>query len=304
MKVLVFGGTRFLGKRLVGLLAGNGDKVTVISRHPENCPRGAEVIGAERQKGIKLLRNKKFDLVLDFIAYDSQGPKQVFREILFDGYILISSAWMARLGTDILADEEVKIEDADLIDKLPQDVKNYIFRKWEAEKAALSRWRRSRDVTILRLPIMWGEGDHSRRMEFYARRILDGKPLILVNGGKNLAQIVWVDDAALAINKWIQAGFYLKRKIWEGFADEGTSVKAIVSNIANGLSKKLSTVDIPSGLLEKIYPAYLTREPLWRLSGNKITLGNIFNYVDFRPTEQAKWIGTVARKLKEEMNLR
>ena len=49
MNILEIGGTRFLGKRLGELMLKEGHEVTIISRHPENVPEGAEVIGLEKR---------------------------------------------------------------------------------------------------------------------------------------------------------------------------------------------------------------------------------------------------------------
>ncbi len=52
--VAVFGGTGFLGRRVVRHLLGHGFRVRVASRHPERAPSllgpdgaGAEVVGAD-----------------------------------------------------------------------------------------------------------------------------------------------------------------------------------------------------------------------------------------------------------------
>jgi nucleoside-diphosphate-sugar epimerase len=48
-----------------------------------------------------------------------------------------------------------------------------------------------------------GEGDRSRRLESYLWRILDGSPVILPDGGPEIARHVYALDVAAAIASWL-----------------------------------------------------------------------------------------------------
>ena len=294
MNILEIGGTRFLGKRLGELMLKEGHEVTIISRHPENAPEGAEVIGLERRDGVDKVSGRKFDLVIDLIGYDEPGPSQVFEELKFGSYLLVSSTWLTRLGTNIEVDEEVTPKLVTGADRLPGGVREYLFKKLAAETAVLGQSRIERNAAVLRLPVMWGVGDHTRRLEFYLQRIGDKFPLICVNGGNNLAQVVWMEDIARAIIIWIKRGITNTNRIWEGLPDSGIKVKKIMENIANAMRLKLNTVDVPAELLADELPEYLEAEPLWRLSGVRVSENNIFRFLNICPTPQRKWMGQVA----------
>lgn len=277
MKILVIGGTRFLGKRFVEILLANDHQVTVISRHPKNCPAGALVVGGDRFDGVKNLTGQKFDFIFDFIGYDTDGPNQIFKLLKFKTYVLISSTWVTRIHSDSLSKDELR----------------YISKKIEAETAALSRWRSDHDTTVLRLPILFGKNDHTGRLEFYGQRILDGYPLILVNGGKNIAQIVWVEDVAQAMNLWVKQGSFTNHKIWDSLPDKGKSATSIVKNIALALGKKSIFINISSKILSQQLPEYLTAEPLWKLATTNVGEANLFRIVGYQPTSQKKWLESV-----------
>ena len=98
MKILVIGGTRLLGLALVRALLAAGHRVTVVSRRAENCPEGVECLKGDRQEGLRQLAGSKFDATFDFIAYDSLAPQQVFAEVQYGTYVLISSTWMVRMN--------------------------------------------------------------------------------------------------------------------------------------------------------------------------------------------------------------
>ena len=67
MQILILGGTRFLGKRVVEHFVPHDVEVTVLSRRRVGELRNVNFICADRTLGLKKLINRRFDLVLDFI---------------------------------------------------------------------------------------------------------------------------------------------------------------------------------------------------------------------------------------------
>ncbi|GAA1351011.1 NAD-dependent epimerase/dehydratase family protein [Streptomyces beijiangensis] len=70
--VLVIGGTRYFGKRLVALLLAAGDRVTVLNRGSSAPPSGAEQLVADRNDEASLeaaLGDRTFDVVIDQVCY-------------------------------------------------------------------------------------------------------------------------------------------------------------------------------------------------------------------------------------------
>ncbi|WP_329123034.1 NAD-dependent epimerase/dehydratase family protein [Streptomyces sp. NBC_01465] len=70
--VLVIGGTRYFGKRLVALLLAAGDRVTVLNRGSSAPPPGADILVADRNDEASLeaaLGDRTFDVVIDQVLY-------------------------------------------------------------------------------------------------------------------------------------------------------------------------------------------------------------------------------------------
>ena len=303
MKILILGGTRYLGKRLVEMLLKDGHKVTVLSRHPEKALLGAEVIGLERQEGIKKLFGKTFDMVIDFIAFDGKSVSDTIEKLQHKMYVLISSAWICRLGKNIKANEKVTPKGITELNSLPPVTQKYLLGKLEAENIVLKSYRDYKDAVILRLPIQWGVNDPTGRVEFYLRRIQDGHPVIRVNGGDNIPSMAWMDDTAKAITNVIAERTFNKYNIWEGLTTDQLMTKDIISALAEGLDRELLAIDISARDLQKAVPRYLEAEPLWMLKEQCPTANNIFRYSGVQETQQSDWLKQVSGEAVLNRNL-
>jgi nucleoside-diphosphate-sugar epimerase len=220
MRILVIGGTRFIGPAVVRRLVEAGHEVAVLhrGRRPIDLPPGVEEVLADRKEIASLaprLRALEPRVVVDMIPYtedDARGVMETFRGVAervvavssgdvyraFDGLRRVSDAPPAAAPLN---------EDAPLREVLyPQrtaastpDQAAYGYDKIPAERAFLA----DADLpgTILRLPVVYGPGDYVRRPFEYLKRMDDGRPAILLAEGQ--AGWRWtrgyVDDVAAAI---------------------------------------------------------------------------------------------------------
>src|SRR4051812_48335920 len=99
MKILVLGGTRFVGKRLVHLLADQGHDVTVGSRgktivsFPENVRR-LKLDRASKESMASALRDSRWDIVYDQICFYADDAASAVEVLAGKAsrYVLCSSA--------------------------------------------------------------------------------------------------------------------------------------------------------------------------------------------------------------------
>lgn len=290
-----------MGLAVVKKLLAAKNTVVLLSRHPERCPEGVECIGTERNQGLAKLAGRKFDLTFDFLAYNGTAPTGVFDCFDPGVYILISTAWMVRLAPFIAADQEVSVVDDIYAKSLPEITYSYLIGKMHAEAAVLKMRKTGKAATILRLPIFWGVGEHTGRLDFYYQRISDGAPVICVDGGNNYAQIAWTEDIARAIDKWLSKAS--ERAIWEAIPHKGTKARDIIKFIAKGVGKPPVLVDVPSKeLLEKL-PDYLIEEPLWREKATALTANNLFNETSIKPTPESEWLPKIINSEQRMLNI-
>src|SRR5437588_7043829 len=71
MKLLILGGTKFLGRHLVGAALARGDEVTLFNRGLHNTEIFPEVekLRGERDGGLDALRGRRWDAVVDTSGY-------------------------------------------------------------------------------------------------------------------------------------------------------------------------------------------------------------------------------------------
>ncbi len=282
MRILILGGTRFLGRRVAEALAAAGHDLTLLSRRPGRAPAGARQICAERGAGLATLQGRHFDLVLDFICYNDEGLDQLAASIVAERYVLISSIWLPRLWSGSHADE-LPSGPVPVATQLSSVTLNYLSGKLRAEQALTKLRQTGCKAISLRLPIMLGDGDHTGRMDFYRRRLVDGGPLIAVDGGQNHAQIAVMEDLAQAIVRWSTEADIGRFPVWEALPDEGRSVRAIIQTMAAAVGVTAQLVDVPVAELARDLPAYLEQEPFWRESALPLTVANIYAAVGMKP---------------------
>lgn len=282
MRILILGGTRFLGQQVAKLLVLAGHELTLISRRLEGAPVEARHICEERTSGLKTLQGEHYDLVIDFICYDEQNIEELAASITVKNYILVSSAWVPRLWSGSSATElpSLTVRPSQELSNLTQ---NYLSGKLRAEQALTKLRQLGSTAVSLRLPIILGDRDHTGRLDFYRQRLADSGPLILVDGGHNRAQIVLMEYLAQAIVCWSTKTDISLFQVWEALPDTGRSVRQIIIAMAASLGVVAKLVDVSVAELAKDLPLYLDKEPFWRETSLPLTLANIFSSLDLPP---------------------
>lgn len=95
MKLLVLGGTKFLGRHVVEAALARGDEVTIFNRglHNAELYEGVEKLRGERDGGLEVLRGRRWDAVVDTSGYVPRVVR-ASAELLADAvdlYVFVSS---------------------------------------------------------------------------------------------------------------------------------------------------------------------------------------------------------------------
>jgi len=179
MKILIIGGTRFIGRHIVDRLLAENHEIILFNRGITPHPYGdITLVKGDRNNPDDLrqtLALGKFDIIIDMIAYNKQQISDIVE--VFNGhtehYIMIStlSAYREPL--------RVPIYETDLLER--RSSYEYGFHKSEAERELIKAFK---DVnfpyTTLRLPAMYGEYDTSAREWYFIKRALDKRNRILL----------------------------------------------------------------------------------------------------------------------------
>lgn len=201
MRVLVIGGTLFIGRLLVEGLLDASHEVTLLHRKDES-PFGNRVKNAvaDRNDAASVrsaLSGHRFDAVYD-LAYDWQrgtSAEQVEATAKavpgdLSRYVFISS--VAAYGEGLDHDEDDPLA--------PDDHPNPYVRNKAASERALFRLHAESGfpAVTFRPPFVYGPENPFYREAFFWDRLGRGRPIIIPGSGERLMQFVYVKDLVSA----------------------------------------------------------------------------------------------------------
>lgn len=196
-RILVIGGTLFIGRLLVEKLAAAGHEVHILHRknkHPFS--KRVHNLTADRNDAESVrhaIGSTRFDAVYDF-AYDwehgTSGRQIEATAQIFDGkvgrYVFMSS--VAAYGDGLNHHEG----DALAPDDHPSP---YARNKAMSERALFRLHQRTGfPIVTLRPPFVYGPGNPFYREAFFWDRFRAGRPIILPSEGHRLMQFIYVHD--------------------------------------------------------------------------------------------------------------
>ena len=214
MRVLIIGGTSFIGPHVVRLLAEAGHEVVVFHRGQTEArlPEGVGHIAGDRRSLGDFageFRRLGPEVVLDMIPMneeDARGLMRTFRGIA-RRIVAISSQDVYRAYDRVTRRDPGPPDPVPLSEDAPLREKLYPYEREgveDYEKILVERvvmGDHSLPGSVLRLPAVYGPGDYQHRLFGYLRRMDDGRPAILL--GEDMASWRWthgyVEDVAAAI---------------------------------------------------------------------------------------------------------
>jgi nucleoside-diphosphate-sugar epimerase len=202
MKVLVIGGTLYIGRLLVEELVKAGHDIAILHRKPKHeFGRRVENLMADRNDPDSLkevLSGRRFEVVYDN-AYDWERgttAAQVEATVHACGgnrlnrYIFLSS--VAAYGDGLNHKES---------DPLAPDyhANPYIRFKASTERQLFRMYSKGLPVVTFRPPFVFGPGNPFYREQFFWDRLRAGRPVIIPGDGHRLMQFVYVNDLVHAL---------------------------------------------------------------------------------------------------------
>ncbi len=207
MRVTVLGGTRFIGRAIVGELVGAGHDVTAVHRG-QTEPAGLPPIPhihlprAAWTEHRDVLAASRPEAVVDCMAMTRAGADAALAWLPEDVHLVLISSQdvyraFASLQTGRLTDPVPVDETSPLrADRFPVGGAGGpdAYSKLEVEERFMER-----RATVLRLPATYGEHDPQRREDFILRRLRAGRRRIPVGPGGLVWTRAWVRDIALGV---------------------------------------------------------------------------------------------------------
>jgi nucleoside-diphosphate-sugar epimerase len=197
MRVLVLGGTRFLGRALVRELVGAGHEVCLVHRgvhEPGDLPDVAHIHVDRRALGERRRELERFgpDSAIDLSAMTAADAAAVLGALDPSvGLVVASSGDVYRACTSVwestVTDAAPLSEDAPLRQGPAPDTEGVLpgwsYDPGSYEKLEVERLYLERGGIVCRLPLVYGEHDYRRREEFVLRRVRARRARIPIGGG-------------------------------------------------------------------------------------------------------------------------
>jgi nucleoside-diphosphate-sugar epimerase len=273
MRILVIGGTNFMGPLVVHALSEQGHEITLFHRGQTqtDLPYGVkEILGDRRslnEKAVELQRLAP-EVVLDMIPDIEQDALDVTRTFSGTAHrlVAISSQDVYRAFGRVNGKETGPVESLPITEESPLRQNLYPYRgvtlrnqdepqKWQDDYDKILVERvvmgdANLPGTILRLPMVYGPGDYQHRLYSYLKRMDDKRPAILLDEAE--AQWRWTheyvenvaDAIALAVTDQRSAGQIYN--IGEPFTFTMTEWVALIGKIAGWQGR---VVTVPHGRL-------------------------------------------------------
>jgi nucleoside-diphosphate-sugar epimerase len=308
VKVLVIGGTRFLGYHLVRRLLRDGQEVTLFNRGltPDDFGSSVRRLRGDRQDATDFrnkLKQESFEAVVDFISYREEDSLSAVETFLgrTGHYVHISSAAVYI----VVRDYPNPIHEEDFDRELrPKPEKNdgmwiYGFHKRRCEEVLFEAYgKHGFPVTVFRLPIVQGERDYTLRAYSYFLRAGDTQPLILPDGGLCAFTHVYQGDVVrtIAENLGRPASF---GRAYNLAQKEIVTLREFVLKAAQILDVKPKLVDIPRQVLDGSglgvsFSPFSSRRPFI------LSVARAERELEFRPIPFEDWLTRTVLWFKDE----
>lgn len=191
MKILILGGTKFIGRAILEELKDN-NKIFLLNRG--NCPIDGifQIIG-NRDEELKMLTDYSFDITIDISGMNRKHIINTLPYLKTKKYIFISSS--AVYDIDSI---KAPFKETDLVN-INSIWTGYGMDKIEAEKAIINS---KINYIIIRPPYVYGDNNYVAREGFIINELKQNHP-IFIPETNNKIQFTYVKDLAKVIRDLI-----------------------------------------------------------------------------------------------------
>ncbi len=206
LKILILGGTNFLGPHLVEEMQSRGHEITLFNRGTQNPSffPDVEQLHGNRENDLSALEGRKWDAIIDTCGYIPRIV-EVSSRVLKDAtkhYTFISSISAYENFHHIGIDETYPLAQLDVPDKEEITEKTYGALKAGCEQVIQSYF--SDRALIVRPGLIVGPYDHTDRFTYWPVRIKEGGIVLAPGNPRQNVQFIDVRDLACWIIDMIE----------------------------------------------------------------------------------------------------
>jgi NADH dehydrogenase len=234
MKVMIAGGTGFLGRHVAEALVATGHTLLFLARgtRPTRATEGAELVQADvSSDALPLEAMRGYDVLVNLIGIKREQGTQTFERVHVEATRrLIAAAW--ELGIR-------RCVHISVVCSRPDPRSAYHDTKWRAEELIRSS---GLDYTILKPGVIYGPGDDM--VTHLVKMIRFASVFPVVGRGDSLLQPVHACDVAAAVVGALGNDRSIG-KSYDVVGPERLSLRAVVETVARGLGLRLRVVGTP-----------------------------------------------------------
>lgn len=252
MRILVMGGTRFVGRPLVATLLAAGHQLTLFSRGRNPVPAGVEHLAGDRSSDddLAVLQDRSFEVIVDSSGRTLDDSRRVIERTGAPShrFVYVSSA-------GVYADSERwPLTEASPLDPASR----------HAGKAETEAWLQQQGIpfTSFRPTYIVGPGNYNPIESWFFERIVHDQPVPLPGDGSTITQLGHVADLAAAMARCIEVEAATNR-IYNCSGSQGVTFRGLVAAAARACGRDPASVRIssfdPAGLDRKARKAFPLR---------------------------------------------
>ncbi len=251
MRILIVGGTRFVGRHITAAALAAGHEVTLLHRGKTGAslfPEATHLL-ADRNEDLSVLKGGSWEATIDVSGYFPHQVDSLASALAGNGgqYVFISSVSVYEAPAQLGYAEDSPVRE--LSGPVPTSgitAENYGALKVLCERAAIDHFGQS--TLVVRPTYVIGPHDHSGRFTYWVHRLARGGEVLAPGDAQAPIQVIDARDMATWIVELVQAGrggIFHAVSPWLTFAD---LLGAIASEVAPA-GTTLSWRD-PQALLE------------------------------------------------------
>jgi nucleoside-diphosphate-sugar epimerase len=262
MRIVVLGGTRFIGRAITEELAAAGNELLIVHRgrsEPGDLPETEHlhVDRAELETVRERLSDFRPDAVVDTYALTREDAEAALTALPAGlATVAISSVDVYQAFAAIhhgIQSEAVPLDEESGLRSerypfrgqevaVPGDVDLERYEKLDVEEAYLAA-----GAVVLRLPFVYGERDHRRREEFILRRVRAARERIPIGPGNWLGSRAYVREVARAARLAIESG--LRGEVFNVCERRTWPLRVWAERILEAAGSDAELVEVPDALL-------------------------------------------------------
>jgi 2'-hydroxyisoflavone reductase len=179
MRILIIGGTRFVGHAMAEAALGAGHDVTLLHRHESGeLPRATHLL-ADRDGDLAVLGDQRWDATIDVCAYVPSQVRRLHQALADRGghHLFVSTVSVYREPSGPGADEDSPLLDEPTDDGEEVTSETYGPLKVACERAARAAYGED-NLTVIRPTYVVGPRDMTARYPWWPLRAARGGPMI------------------------------------------------------------------------------------------------------------------------------